>query len=106
VQPGEFVMSRQYEMFSGSSAVADRVREFYDHMLPVAVSTLGTGLRQDTRLIMGWLGPRGLASIAFLLIAFEAFHEAGVSADPLMQARAWTILLSASKLPTSQDQGD
>jgi hypothetical protein len=93
-------------MFSGSSAVADRVREFHDHMIPVAISMLGTGLQQDTRLIMGWFGPCGLASVAFLLIAFEAFHEAGVSADPLMQVGAWTILLSAGKLPTSQDQGD
>ena len=63
-------------------------------MIPVAISMVGTGLRPDTALIMGWFGPRGLASVVFLLIAFEAFHEAGLGADLLMQAGAWTILLS------------
>ena len=63
-------------------------------MIPVAISMLGTGLRLDTTLIMGWFGPRGLASVVFLLIAFESFHEAGLSADLLMQTGAWAILLS------------
>jgi len=53
-----------------------------------------TRLRPDTTLIMGWFGPRGLASVVFALMAYEAFHEAGRSSDLLADTAAWTILLS------------
>jgi NhaP-type Na+/H+ or K+/H+ antiporter len=60
----------------------------------VAVSMVGTRLRGDTALIMGWFGPRGLASVVFTLMAYEAFHEAGQNSDLLTDTAAWTILLS------------
>jgi NhaP-type Na+/H+ or K+/H+ antiporter len=41
-------------------------------MLPVAVSLIGTGLDQSTVRIIGWFGPRGLASVVFALLAFDA----------------------------------
>jgi NhaP-type Na+/H+ or K+/H+ antiporter len=63
-------------------------------MIPVAISMMGTRLRPDTTLIMGWFGPRGLVSVVFLLIAFESFHEAGLSAEFSVQTAGWTILLS------------
>jgi NhaP-type Na+/H+ or K+/H+ antiporter len=63
-------------------------------MIPVAISMLGARLRPDTTLIMGWFGPRGLASVVFALMAYEAFHEAGRSFDMLADTAAWTILLS------------
>jgi NhaP-type Na+/H+ or K+/H+ antiporter len=44
---------------------------------------------------MGWFGPRGLASVVFALMAYEAFHEAGRGSDLLGDTAAWTILLSA-----------
>jgi NhaP-type Na+/H+ or K+/H+ antiporter len=40
-------------------------------MLPVAISLIGTRLRPATVLVMGWFGPRGLASVVLLLIIFE-----------------------------------
>jgi len=40
-------------------------------MLPVAVSLLGTRLRAETRLFVGWFGPRGVASIVFALVLLE-----------------------------------
>jgi NhaP-type Na+/H+ or K+/H+ antiporter len=43
---------------------------------------------------MGWFGPRGLASVVFTLMAYEAFHEASGPFDTLAAAAAWTILLS------------
>jgi len=64
-------------------------------MIPVAISMIGTRLRPDTTLIMGWFGPRGLASVVFILMAFEAFHEAGQGSDLLTDTAAWAILLSA-----------
>jgi NhaP-type Na+/H+ or K+/H+ antiporter len=63
-------------------------------MVPMAIALIGTRMRADTVLMMGWLGPRGLASVVFGLMAFEAFHEAGRPIDTLTAAAAWTILLS------------
>ncbi len=63
-------------------------------MIPVAISMIGTGLRLDTALVTGWFGPRGLASVVFALMAYEAFHEAGRSTDLLADTATWTILLS------------
>ncbi|WP_339908483.1 cation:proton antiporter [Symmachiella dynata] len=40
-------------------------------MLPVAVSLAGTQLRPETRLFVGWFGPRGVASIVLALVLLE-----------------------------------
>lgn len=42
-------------------------------MLPTAISLIGLKLKWPSVLFVGWFGPRGLASILFLLIAVE--HE-------------------------------
>ena len=63
-------------------------------MLPVALSLRGTHFRRDTQLVMGWLGPRGLASVVFTLIAYESFSEIARPYDMLFAIAGWTILLS------------
>ena len=63
-------------------------------MVPVAISMIGTGLRRDTVLLMGWLGPRGLASVVFLLISVEALRESHEEVDKLAAMAGWTIALS------------
>jgi NhaP-type Na+/H+ or K+/H+ antiporter len=63
-------------------------------MLPVALSLIGTHFRGDTQILMGWLGPRGLASVVFTLIAFESFREIARPYDTLFAIAGWTILLS------------
>jgi NhaP-type Na+/H+ or K+/H+ antiporter len=40
-------------------------------MVPAAVSLIGTRLRAETRLFVGWFGPRGVASIVFALVLLE-----------------------------------
>lgn len=40
-------------------------------MLPVALSLIGTKLKYDSVLFIGWFGPRGLASIVLALLALE-----------------------------------
>lgn len=40
-------------------------------MAPVAIGLLGTGLRWPTVALVGWFGPRGLATVLFALIALE-----------------------------------
>ena len=40
-------------------------------MLPIALSLVGSGIRLPTYLFLGWFGPRGLASILFVLLILE-----------------------------------
>ena len=40
-------------------------------MIPIALSLLGSGIRLPTYLFLGWFGPRGLASILFVLLIVE-----------------------------------
>lgn len=63
-------------------------------MLPVALSMLGMKFRKDTIGLMGWFGPRGLASVIFGLLAFSELAEGSDSAAVLASAVTWTILLS------------
>jgi NhaP-type Na+/H+ or K+/H+ antiporter len=63
-------------------------------MVPVALTMRGTRLRTDTIALMGWFGPRGLASVVFSLLALVQFEEAGRSVATLVPVVVWTILLS------------
>lgn len=79
-------------------------------MVPVAISLIGTHMRRDTVFMMGWLGPRGLASVVFLIMAYEAAHEAQLEVSTLVATVGWTILLSvllhgASALPLANWYG-
>jgi NhaP-type Na+/H+ or K+/H+ antiporter len=60
-------------------------------MLPVFVGVLGLGLRTDTKLFLGWFGPRGLASIVFLVIVMQ---EKLPGADTLVATVVVTVVLS------------
>jgi NhaP-type Na+/H+ or K+/H+ antiporter len=46
-------------------------------MLPVYLSLRGLPLRPDAKLFIGWFGPRGLASIVFGIIVFDAHLPGG-----------------------------
>lgn len=63
-------------------------------MVPVAVSLIGTGLRAATVLFMGWFGPRGLASVVFVLIAYTTLEHEGLVSEPVVEVATWTVLLS------------
>jgi len=63
-------------------------------MLPVALSLVGLHFRRDTVGLMGWFGPRGLASVIFGLLAFDSLTGAGKEAGLLAAVVTWTILLS------------
>jgi len=61
-------------------------------MLPVALAMLGTGMRRVTVGFLGWFGPRGLASIVFVLILVE---ETELPERSLMlTVVTWTVALS------------
>jgi NhaP-type Na+/H+ or K+/H+ antiporter len=63
-------------------------------MLPVAVSLLRSGFRADTVAMIGWFGPRGLASVVFTVLAYETLQQASVPADDIVQIATWTVVLS------------
>ena len=61
-------------------------------MLPVAIASIGTHENADSVALVGWLGPRGLASIVFAIIAVEQLPAA--TSDPIQRTIAVTVGLS------------
>jgi sodium/hydrogen antiporter len=62
-------------------------------LIPVALALIGSRLRPITVLFVGWFGPRGLASVVFLIIAVDDLRITSVK-DVIVQTVVWTILLS------------
>ncbi len=62
-------------------------------MVPVALAVAGSGLRTDTTGLLGWFGPRGLASIVYGLAAVETLGDGGVGGDVLVTVGS-TVTLS------------
>ena len=60
-------------------------------ILPVFLCLAGTGMSTGTRLFIGWFGPRGLASIVFAVIVFDA---GAPGKETLAVTAACTVLLS------------
>lgn len=74
-------------------------------MLPIWVSLLGTGLRPLEKTCLGWFGPRGLASILFVLLIDEQYEIPGF--DGILACVVLTVLFSiflhgASAAPLSR----
>ncbi len=61
-------------------------------MLPVAVSLIGAGMSAPTFAFLGWFGPRGLASILYVLIVSEGKALPGL--DTIFVVVMTTVLLS------------
>lgn len=77
-------------------------------MIPVAISLLGSGLTRQSVLFMGWFGPRGIASILYLLIVLISLGFTGY--EQIMSVVVLTVLLSVflhgmSALPLSKIYG-
>jgi len=60
-------------------------------MLPVFLCVIGTKLQTDTKLFIGWFGPRGLASIVFIVIVVDKNLPENAT---LIAAVTWTVVLS------------
>ncbi len=61
-------------------------------MVPVVVALAGTGLRWPTTTFIGWFGPRGLATVLFVLLAVE--EAGGDLPDRALAVLATTVLAS------------
>jgi len=64
-------------------------------MLPVAIALFRTDVGRDGVLLIGWLGPRGLASIVFGLIALD---ELGSSDEVTLIGQVITVTVALSVL--------
>jgi NhaP-type Na+/H+ or K+/H+ antiporter len=60
-------------------------------MVPVLLVLTGTGLRLNSKLFIGWFGPRGLASVVFIIIVLG---EKLPNADTLSTTVVCTVVLS------------
>ena len=80
-------------MFTWQGAVFAVLSLTLLRMGPVALALLGSGLRRETSLFIGWFGPRGLASVVFALLAVDSLPpQPGV--QPVIGAITTTVLLS------------
>ncbi len=61
-------------------------------MLPIHLSLLGTGIKPVTSAFLGWFGPRGLASILFVLLILDEADLANESS--LVATVMVTVVLS------------
>lgn len=61
-------------------------------MVPVALSLIGTKVRLPTQLFLGWFGPRGLASILFVLLILEQSDVP--HRDTILSITVVTVVLS------------
>ena len=76
----------QYWLYAAASLTLLR-------MLPVWLNLLGTGLKPELILFIGWFGPRGLASIVFAVMVLQ--HEpALLGQEPIIATVLCTIILS------------
>lgn len=61
-------------------------------IVPALISMTGTNLKFSSRLFISWFGPRGIASIVFLLVILERTGIAGT--ELLIPAAVLTVFLS------------
>jgi sodium/hydrogen antiporter len=61
-------------------------------MLPVALSLIGSKLDQGTVCFIGWFGPRGIASLLYMLIVVGRLGKTGY--EYMLSVVALTVLLS------------
>ncbi|WP_429185314.1 cation:proton antiporter [Aeromonas veronii] len=62
-------------------------------MVPVWLSLIGTGLKPELKLFIGWFGPRGLASIVFAVMVLQN-EPALIGQRPIIATVLCTIILS------------
>ena len=77
-------------------------------MIPIALSLLGSGIRLPTYLFLGWFGPRGLASILFVLLILEkseVAHHAEILSITVITVALSVIFHGLSATPLANVYG-
>lgn len=82
--PALEVMELEHVLYAVVSLTAVR-------MIPMAVALLGSGAKPQTIALIGWFGPRGIASILFALVVLEERID---HAEEVFLVMAITVLVS------------
>jgi NhaP-type Na+/H+ or K+/H+ antiporter len=88
---GAVVASSALEHFAWDALVYAILSLTIIRMLPVFLTLTGTELTVSDKLFLGWFGPRGLASIVFIVIVLNENLPGG---ETLMMTVVWTVILS------------
>lgn len=88
---GAAVVGQSYAYFSWQVWLYAVLSLTVVRMLPMYTALTGTGESKDSRLFMGWFGPRGLASIVFAIIVMGEDLPGG---DVLSATVVCTVCLS------------
>ena len=77
-------------------------------MIPIGIALLGARLHLPTQLFLGWFGPRGLASILFVLLILEesdVVHQSDLLAITVITVALSALLHGVSAAPLSSLYG-
>ena len=88
---GAVVAGNALENFAWDALVYAILSLTVIRMLPVFLSLTGTDLTVSDKLFLGWFGPRGLASIVFIVIVLNENLPGG---ETLKMTVVWTVILS------------
>jgi len=88
---GAVVVSQAFSYVSWSIVLYALLSLTLIRMLPVFVSMTGLRANAESKLFVGWFGPRGLASIVFAVIVLNTSLPNG---QLLAQVVVWTVIFS------------
>jgi len=88
---GALVIGPTFKAFTWDAVLYAVLSLTVIRMLPVYLSLAGTSERADSRLFLGWFGPRGLASIVFTIMVINARVPHG---EVLALVVSLTVILS------------
>ena len=88
---GAVVFGQSLQNFSWQVIVYAVLSLTLVRMLPVFLCLVGLPMRSDTKLFLGWFGPRGLASIVFIVMVMDAKLPGN---QTLAAVVTWAVALS------------
>jgi NhaP-type Na+/H+ or K+/H+ antiporter len=68
---GSAVIGKYYDFFTWNVLLYALLSLTVIRMLPIVLALVGTGESMAGKLFLGWFGPRGLASVVFLIIVID-----------------------------------
>ena len=91
IERTDIVTAFQHISFTHSDAEKLASETPVIRMLPVFLVLIGSGIKTEGKLFIGWFGPRGLASIVFAVIVLDSKLP---NADLVAMTVTCTIILS------------
>ncbi|UUP18008.1 cation:proton antiporter [Nitratireductor thuwali] len=98
---GAAILPRAFGASAGPALLYAALSLTVVRMLPVWIAAIGTDIGPRARLFMGWFGPRGLASVLYLVLVVDqsGFADAGTVTDIAVFAIFLSILLHGISAP-------